>query len=223
VVVSVAPRRWIHALLVAAAVLAVASATVQVLAHGFSHEDLSGLRPMFDMMFEANLPSWFSGAVLLACAGALGVVSLAARRKGDDARGWAALSALFGAASVDEVATIHETLAIDLHGSFTYLVPGTLLLLAAGASLRGFFARLPVMTRIPLLLGIATWTLGAVALEGAEALLDPATDTSLGVGLALLNTLQDTLELLGMIIVLDAVIQHASRQKYRVTLAFERD
>jgi hypothetical protein len=74
-----------------------------------SHSNLGGLGIRFDTAEEGNLPTWFSGGILLG-AGALFFVIAAARRAAGAARAgrWALLGAVFVYLSADEVGQIHE-------------------------------------------------------------------------------------------------------------------
>jgi hypothetical protein len=220
VAVTVRRRQLVGALLAVTAFLGLASVAVAVSKHVFGHGDLLGIWRMFDMNQEANVPTWFSGTLLLACAAVLGLIWAASRQGRDaDARYWAGLALLFAAASADEVATIHEAVG-TIHGGsvFLYLIPGAALLLSVAFAVRGFVARLSESTRRPLVWGVATWSLGAVGLEVVEALVIGSGEPRLG--LSLLGTAQDLFELVGMIIILQALIGHAYRCGYRPTLRF---
>jgi hypothetical protein len=221
-IVMVVRRPWVKALLAATAVLTLASAGVQISAYEFNHGGLLGLRRMFDMQHEGNVPSWFSGTLLLACGMMFAFVwaSVRQRREGN-AAGWAVLALVCLAASIDEVSAIHETVGQGLksgRGAFIYLVPGSLLLLGIALALRRFFAALADSIRQALAIGIGIWLSGAVVLEALEAAVPSDADGSTGI--ALLNTAQDTFELLGMILVLNALARYAQERAYRVALEF---
>lgn len=221
--VTVGRRRVVAALLAATAVLTLASAGVQISTYGFNHGGLLGLRRMFDMELEGNVPSWFSGTLLLACSMMFAFVWASGRqRREGNAAGWAVLALVSLAASLDEASAIHETVGERLQSAhvFIYLVPGSLLLLGIAFGLRGFFAALADSIRRALAFAIGIWLFGAVVLEGLEAVLRPSGAES-STGLALLNTAQDTFELLGMILVLNSLALYAREHAYKVSLAFK--
>ena len=125
--------RTVEALLAATAVLALASAGVQISKHGFGHGGLLGVGRMLDMELEGNVPSWFSGTLLLACSMMFAFIWASVRqRQEENAAGWAVLALVSLAASIDEVSAVHETVGERLQGggdAFIYLLPGSLLLL----------------------------------------------------------------------------------------------
>ena len=214
------PRRGITVTLsIATALLVMASVVVAVAAHEFDRPTLLGIVGLFDMDREGNVPSWFSGALLLACAVSMGIVWANASAHGEaDARAWGALALFVGAASLDEVAAVHEAIGVAMGGyddRFVYLVPGTLLLLIVVVLAFGFVRRLPSRVRNLLGLGAGVWALGAVVLELVQA----ASHNVGGLTGALLATAQDALELAGVIIVLHAVIHYHYVRAYVTTLS----
>jgi hypothetical protein len=220
--IAVRRRTLVRALLTATTLLALASVAVQISAHLLGQGRLLGLVHVFDMTREGNMPTWFSTMLLLACAAVLWVIWTAGRQREEPhARYWAALAVMFAAASLDETTALHETLGSAISGTghvYWYLLPGTLLLLAIAVALRGFWLRLPQSARRRLALGAGIWVLGAVGLEGVEAIYWPGDGATPGFGLALLNTAQDVFELLGLLIILDALLRHAAECNYRSTV-----
>ena len=74
-----------------------------------SHTDLGGIGIRFDSGEEGNLPTWFSGNILLAAGGLFLLIAAARRAAGMDwVRRWAFLGAVFIYLSADEVGQIHE-------------------------------------------------------------------------------------------------------------------
>ena len=203
---------------VATVLLVTASAAVELVVHELGTSHLGTVR-LFDMNEEGNVPAWFSGALLLACAVAMGLISAHARTRGDpDARAWGALAILVGAASLDEVASIHETIGAAIGGeddASLYLVPGILVLLLVVAWTHRVVRRLPGDVRNLLCVGAAVWVFGAVILELVQAALHGGGGGLTG---ALLGTAQDAFELTGLIIVLHALMLYGLVRGYATTL-----
>ena len=217
--IIVIPRRGMTVrLAVAAEFLVMASIAVALSVHEFGRGNLLGAVTLFDMNAEGNVPSWFAGALLLACAVAMGIVCAHASAGGDaDARAWGALALVLGAASLDEVASIHEAVGVVIGGRddvFLYLVPGTLLLVLIVVLAMDFVRRLPAKVRQLLRLGVCVWAVGAIVLELVEAAAHGLHELT---G-ALLATEQDAFELAGVIIVLHAVLHHHFVRAYATTL-----
>lgn len=196
------------------------SGAVQLAEHEFGKPRLLGTVWLFDMNLEGNVPAWFSGTLLLAGAASMGAVCANARGCGDaDARAWGGLAILLGAASLDEVAGIHEAIGAVLGGPddpFVFLLPGTLLLLVVVILVAGFVRRLPTRTGNLLKLGAGVWAFGSVILELVQA----ASHDVDGLAGALLGTAQDTFELAGVIIVLHAVLHYYCVRAYATTVTF---
>jgi hypothetical protein len=100
-----------------AAVIAVGTGGlgVELLHHGplpALDEDVVGL---FSLSYEGNLPTWYSSALLLACA--ITLAAIAPSAAAGQGRYWGLLSALFGYLSIDEAVGLHEQLDVVVHGS----------------------------------------------------------------------------------------------------------
>lgn len=223
--VVLAKRPFLRGMVLVAAALVAASVTVQILSHEYGYENQLGFRALFDMSGEGNLPAWFSGVTLLLLAGLFAWLRQAAAVRGDShTAGWTLLALVCLAASVDEVAGIHEgvvglnlrILLEDQQAKFFYLVPGVVLLVAIGWALSGFFAALDPAIRRPLAVGIAVWLTGAVLLEAIEGV-DAVVGTE-PFRTALFNTAQDTLEIAGAMLTARALIDYARDQHVSLTL-----
>jgi len=123
----------------------------------------------FHVNREANLPTWWSAAMLL---GVAGLAAAAGRLDVPTARPpWAlvAVAALYF--SLDEAAGIHELLAYLVPASdadfspFLWLIPGSVLAAAGAVLLVLVGRRLPPRPRRGLLVGLALYLAGAVGIE----------------------------------------------------------
>jgi hypothetical protein len=75
----------------------------------FGHDHLMGLSALFDMNRENNVPTWYSGTVMLSTAAALAVIGFARVQARDPfRRHWVLLALLFLYLSFDELTHIHE-------------------------------------------------------------------------------------------------------------------
>jgi hypothetical protein len=176
---------------------------------------MSALR-LFDVNGEANLPAWFSSALLLGGALLAAVLSaLVGRAGGRDAGWWAGLAAVLSLLSLDEVASLHERLgdpAARVLGDaargplrFAWIVPGGLLALAVGAAFLGFVVRLPAATRRLLVIAAAMYLTAAVGLEAVGGVALDA-DVSHAVYL-LVSGAEEGLEMAGSILLLYALLR----------------
>lgn len=188
---------------------------------------LYGLTPLFDLDAEGNLPTFFSTVLLLACCGMLAIIAVHARRHGDaDATRWTLLAAGFLFMAVDEFAKLHELMDAPMQALigdeatgwllYAWVVPYALVVLALGAWCLPFLRRLPRDTRLRFCLAGTVYVgaaLGIEFLEGVQAGLHG--EDSLGY--AALTTVQEVLELAGLILFLDALLRHVRAR--RISLA----
>ena len=138
---------------------------------------LTGFRPTldrFNLDGEASVAAWFSGGVLLLCAGVLALLAGGADHAADaQRRSWWLLALLFGAMSVDEVVSFHELLIGRLRGLmnaggifyFAWVIPASLLVAVLALSLIPFLRSLPRKTAVRFLVAGTFFVAGALGLE----------------------------------------------------------
>ena len=140
------------------------------------------LRPLslFDVGAERNIPTWFESMQFMLCSVLLAVVAVSHRQRGERfSKHWGVLSVILLYMSLDEVATIHETMGAELQRllhyltgftpggaiSYFWVVPGALFVLVVGLSYIGFLVHLPRDTRLRFLFAAAVFLLGAIGFE----------------------------------------------------------
>jgi hypothetical protein len=140
------------------------------------------LRPLrlFDVGDERSIPTWFESMQFMLCSALLAVVALAKRRRGERyGSHWGVLSVIFAYLSLDEVATIHETMGAELEHllhhatgfvpggaiSFFWVVPGAAFVVIVALSYARFLVDLPRNTRRWFFFAGALFVLGALGLE----------------------------------------------------------
>ena len=222
---SVAPTRIIGALWVVLAVLVAANLTGIVVEWSTGHDNVYGLLPLFDFNTERNVPTFFS-SVLLACSALL---LLALGRLHGAANGerapWIWLGGIMAFLAVDESASIHERLTAPVREAlgasgiiyYAWVLPYSVLLVVLLLALRGFLLRLDRVDRRRILTAGGVFVLGAIGVE----LLSGVVDESRGkenLAYALLYTVEETLELCGVILFIRALLIHWARQFPRVLL-----
>jgi hypothetical protein len=128
---------------------------------------------LFDVNSEANVPTWFSTALLLAAAATASLVGVMVRRAGGrDAGRWLALAGVLALLSLDEASVLHERLGGpadallgDAAGRFAWVIPGAVLAAVVGAFFLGFVSRLPGRIRRHVLGAGTAFLMGAVLIE----------------------------------------------------------
>lgn len=181
---------------------------------------LFGLTPLFDLDAEGNLPTFYSTVLLLSCAGLLAIVAGHARRHDEiDATRWAVLAAGFLFMAVDEFAKVHELLDAPVQSLlgesaqgwllYAWVVPYALAVLALGAWYLPFLRRLPPATRLRFCIAGAIYVGAALGIEFLEGMQAEAQGED-SLGYAVLTTVQETLEMTGLILFLDALLRHVA-------------
>lgn len=204
-------------------------ATGLVIAHGAARRSESTeLAVLFELDQEYNVPTLFQVALLIMAACLLRV---AARTAGEDPavrRGWTILSFGFFIMAADEACLFHERLMEPVkrllpdlsHGFFyfAWVIPA-LLALAIGAPFAWLFLRrLPARARSRIALAAGLYLGGAVLVEmlGGRHLERYGRDG----GYALLATLEEVLEMAGVIAFIGALLGLLARAHGSVLLRF---
>lgn len=210
-------RRVITCLWVGAACLIFAHLVMQYLMYGQGHDHVFGLTRMFDLDEEANLPTWFSSLLILVAAVLLARIAADASRGNGAAHYWWVLAAGFALMSIDEVAMVHELFNDPQRISsasrssplltYTWVVPYALLVAGLGIYFVRFLALLPLATRIRFIVAGGVYVGAALGLEFIEGFVvrlqghDSIEDS-------LLTTMQELLEISGVILFIDALLRH---------------
>ncbi len=196
-----------------AGLIAVAGAglVVELLQHGplpDLDEDLVGL---FSLSYEGNLPTWYSSALLLACAVTLGVIAPSAPPR--ERRYWSLLAAVFGYLSIDEAVGLHEQLneLVHLGGAlyFGWILPAGAAVLLLGLAYLRFLWQLPADTRRRFILAGVLYVGGALVMEIPLGLWTEAHGDA-GLGYSLIDFVEESLEMIGAALFLLALLRHAA-------------
>jgi len=161
---------------------------------------------LFDVDQENNLPSWFSGCLLLTASALLWFCARTKRSGGDPWSGfWYALAVGFLLLSVDEVAGIHESINSVI--VITWAIPGGAAALVIGLAFIPFLLHLPRRTAVLFALAAAMYLAGAAGLEvvGNSLVAQGLQDT---LRYKLWTLLEESLEIFGVILFLDTLLRY---------------
>lgn len=167
---------------------------------------------LFDLNRELNVPSWAS-TVLIFLVGAFCVlVGLGERLRGGWALPWWGLGAVFSYMSLDEAAELHGLLANDtlaLPGmagaGFAWIVPGLMLAAVVALAYLRWVLKQPAEIRNLFFSAGTVYVAGALGFEALGGLL--ADPTYFNPAYLVASTMEETLEFLGMLIMLYAVLR----------------
>src|SRR3989442_9129819 len=167
---------------------------------------------LFDLDAEANIPTWFSSALLLMCA-TLVAANAAAKwqTRGRYRVHWIVLSVIFLYLSVDETAIIHEMSIKPLRSMLhttgllynAWIIPGIAATAIFVLAYLKFLLNLPPGTGLLFFVAGAVYVGGAVGVEALSGLYAVAHGEE-NLTYKLLTTIEESMEMLGLVIFINA-------------------
>jgi hypothetical protein len=194
----------------------------------FGRPQVFGLVPMFDLNTEANVPTFFAALLHLTSSVLLLLMSVSYSNAGDQrARYWRLLALLFCFTAFDEAARIHELSmapmrgALDLNGLlyFSWVVPAVVILAALGIYFSKFFMSLPKTLLKRMMMAAAIFIGGALIIELPEGMWYEMHGKE-NIVYALMTTLEESMELFGLVTFINALLLHLHERKYSLKLDF---
>ena len=228
--IAVVTPRVLLAVFVPAIVLLNVANAIAVFLYHHRHHHGGRFFQEFSLDKEANVPSWFSSALLLTAAAVLALVALdALARKSPWGRHWAGLSVVYVVLSLDETAEIHERIGswlrghLKLHGPLHYagVIPALALALFVGITYVRFLRALPRRTLLGILLSAAIYITGAAGVEAASGWWAEG-HGSRSTALLLVSTVEENLEMAGTLLFILVVLAYFARLGRSVALRAER-
>jgi hypothetical protein len=166
-----------------------------------SHDGvIEALLPKLSLSYEANIPTWFSSSLLLACAVAAWVIP---------GRHWKFIAGLAAYMSLDEAAELHEHLGGHFSGVvyFDWVIPAAVIVVALVIAFVPFIRALHPRTRTRLIIAGLIYVGGALVMElplgwwtehhGMDSL-----------GYALIDWVEETMEMVGSALACAALLAH---------------
>lgn len=190
-------------------------------AYGFGRPYVWGLVPLFDLDREINVPTFFSAFLLLLAALVLvGLGRIASRLDSPHRGAWLCLAAGFVLMAYDELFSMHDGLVPPVRAAFglsptgifhfAWILPATVLVVAIGMCFRRFILDLPSPTRGRVVFSAALYLGGALGFELLGSIRAASRGTS-DLGYALLTTVEESLEMGGLILFIDTLLGYAAR------------
>lgn len=180
---------------------------------------------LFDLNREGNLPTWFSTVQLLLVALSVRTVGRGAREAGEWALPWNGLAVLFVYLSLDEATDLHFYWGVGLSAPesaadlYAWLVPGIVLSASVGlAYLRWVLSRAP-RVRVHFIAAGAVYVLGAIGFEYVGSLV--VDETFFNLPYLVASTIEEVLEMLGVLIMLRGVFLELDRRGLRLAFGFD--
>ncbi|WP_266205376.1 hypothetical protein [Pontibacter kalidii] len=209
--------RWLYR---AAAILVVLNTVAILCKYLTDHPNAWGIIPQFELDNERNVPTYFSSFILLLASVLLfTIAALKQRRKDKYTWHWRLLAIVFLYMSVDESAGIHEMLIYPLRDNFnmggifyfSWVIVGGLLVLGLGVYYLRFLFSLEPKLRNGLMLAGAIYVSGALGVElfGGYYADTYGLDN---LAYAMITTVEETLEIVGILFLLTALYSYLEKQ-----------
>ncbi|MGI9037749.1 MAG: hypothetical protein ACR2GQ_02700 [Gemmatimonadota bacterium] len=182
--------------------------------------------PLFHLGSETNVPTWFSGSLLLLCAFLLWLIRREALRRGlAGATHWLWLALIFAYLSLDEIAAIHERTDAPLHQlfdltgvfHFAWVVLAIPILAVLGVFYIPFLIRLGRPHRTRFAAAAILYVGGALGMEMIGAA-ENEVHGSVSLVYEVFNTLEETLEMLGTVVFVHALLAYMGELTSRRTV-----
>jgi hypothetical protein len=221
---AINPRRVTQILLAVIVALVLLSVAGQYYKYFVGHDPaLLKLAAKLDLDGEENcLPTWYQVCTLFACFIGLGVITLAKRARQDRwTRRWGFLALAFLYLSLDESVSVHEQLNGLGHWFKNsiihdlWVVPALLAVGVFGLAYLKFLRALPSRTRVLFVVAGGVYVFGAAGMEIISGHYLDLHQASLVGGenftYKMLDTVEETLEMLGVLIFLYAQLDYLER------------
>lgn len=209
-------KQIIRLLIVITAILIALSVLTKISTFVLGHGNLLGLIPKFDMDKEANIPTLFN-SLLLVLSGVLFFIQHNSKKLDDplhERKQIFILGVVFSYMALDEITSLHELLInplrefFDFSGAFhfSWVVVGLLVVVFFLVYFIPFFLKKPRVVQIGLFLAGFLYVGGALGIEmlgGAYA----SAYGELNLTYGLITTLEESLELFGIIVLINTVLK----------------
>lgn len=212
-----------------ALLLGVLSMAGQYLHHELGFVSLYGVIDKFYLDNENNVPTYFSGLLLLLITGLLATITFIKRQQRAPYRPhWQWLTYLFALLSVDEIASIHELLIDPINNyapmdgpfAFAWVIPGLVFVLVVGTAYLRFLVHLPPTIRCQTLLAAGVYVGGALGMEMVGSYYFSRQGV-FDLRYSLIVTLEEMLEMTGLILFSHALLTYLAEGLRGIVLIYK--
>lgn len=212
---SLTPRRVMTVLVGLLSALAVISISTLAI-HYLTPADVPALVRLVNLSREGNIPTWYQAAALLVCSVPAAIIAASAFRTRSPFRvQWALIAAALVYMSADEAAAIHELSVKPLRSAlgasgllyYPWVIIGLAVVIIGAMALRTFIAALPGPTRKALLTAAGVFLAGALGMEALSGMFAEQYGRD-NFGYGVITTLEESLEMVGVVLALRALMEH---------------
>lgn len=229
---AVSSKKASQILFIITSLLIIASVAGQVMKYIFGHPTVYGLVDLFNVNREQNIPTLFSVLLLITSSVLLSLIFYLHRKQVAGLKMyWATLAIGFVYMAIDEFTQLHESVGISFipligdhsHGFlyFSWVIPAMALMIFLAIFYTSFLFKLPKTTRINFIIAGIIYLTG---LLGIEMLGGYYYELHAGENLtySLITTLEESLEMLGLILFIRALLDYLSAHFSEITINFQR-
>lgn len=193
---------------------------------GFGYDYIHGIRPLFQLGNEQNIPTWYAICTLLISSSLLLIIARL-ERTAPNGLYWHSLSAIFLLLAYDEAFSVHEKLGRFGKGfvvnegifHFAWIAPASLIVLVVGLFFLRFLISLERSTRNGFILAGSVYIGGAIGFEAIGGSYLSANGDNLGY--ALVETAEEALEMLGIYVFILTLLKYLETNFGTITISFD--
>lgn len=169
---------------------------------------------IFGVIYEGNVPSYFSAMLLIMAAALAGLIFLLEKRLG-----WGAMALVLAYMSMDEAAELHESFTVPMREGFQlegflyfgWILIGIPLALIVGAAFLPFVLKLPRFCLFSFILAGAIYLTGALVVESYSATLWAETQYPT-LPYHAVSLLEEWMEMGGVILVVHSLLWYLEKE-----------
>jgi hypothetical protein len=224
---AISSRAYLCLAMTALVLMVSLDVAAEIAAFSYGHPSIYGLARLVRMDFEANFPSVASGLNILFAAGLLAALARNARCSGDPLwRGWAVLAVTFAFLGIDELVSIHEIIGHSIRASTgmedrslrLWVIPYLALAACVGFFCLQLLRGLSTSTRNRFILSGTIFVVGAAGIESVGGYYLELLGGRQNLTYAILTTVEETMELAGMILFVHSVLRHVECERIHLAL-----
>jgi hypothetical protein len=230
-VIALSPARVTRALVSIVILLVLANIVVQVSRYLLGFPDLFGLVHQFDMNDEGNVPTYFSGCMLLLATTLLCIIAYYAWcTRARFALQWAVLASVFFYLSADEMAELHELAGsnlarlvgiFDVRAYYVWVIPVVGLVFLFSALYLPFLMHLKPIFRVRFALAAVIYASGALGVELISGW--HAVERGIyNIEHAMIYTVEEALEMLGIMLFIHVLLLYLGEYVGFVYIRFSK-
>ncbi len=229
---AVSSKKVSQTLFIITSLLIIASVAGQIMKYMGGHDTVFGLVPLFNVSQEQNIPTLFSVLLLITSSILLSLIFYLHRKQVAGLKMyWATLAIGFVYMAIDEFTQLHENVGISFipligdhsHGFlyYSWVIPTFALMVFLALFYSSFLFKLPKATRISFIIAAIIYLTGLLGIEMVGGYYHELHGKE-NLTYSLISTLEESFEMLGLILFIRALLDYLSAHFSEITINFQR-